>query len=102
MTSTRSIFPVIDTVILLVLNRGVDPVRCFRGPLHRPQSATRAAQRPRAMPAVASRQTARPSKLADRSPPACSLLPDVLCVLKGCVISPFGNDGNLGVATEPE
>src|ERR1043165_4349822 len=34
MTSTRSIFPVIDTVILLVLNRGVDPVRCFRGPLH--------------------------------------------------------------------
>src|SRR3954462_8656861 len=34
MTSTRSIFPVMDTVILLVLNHGVDPVRCFRGPLH--------------------------------------------------------------------
>src|ERR1043165_6862489 len=33
-TSTRSIFPVIDTGILLVLNQGVGPVRCFRGPLH--------------------------------------------------------------------
>lgn len=32
-TSTRSMFPVIDTVILLVLNQGVDPVRFFRGPL---------------------------------------------------------------------
>jgi hypothetical protein len=34
-TSTRSIFPVIDTVILLVLNHGVDSVRSFRGPLQR-------------------------------------------------------------------
>src|SRR5881392_1894053 len=33
MTSTRSIFRVIDTVILLVLNQGVGPVRCFRGSL---------------------------------------------------------------------
>jgi hypothetical protein len=33
-TSIRSMFPVIDTVILLVLNHGVDPVRSFRGPLH--------------------------------------------------------------------
>src|SRR5579883_617263 len=33
MTSTRSMFPVIDTGILLVLNQGVGPVRSFRGPL---------------------------------------------------------------------
>src|SRR5262245_47782227 len=33
MTSTRSIFPVIDTGILLVLSQRVRPVRCFRGPL---------------------------------------------------------------------
>src|SRR5579883_2652544 len=35
MTSTRSMFPVIDTGILLVLNQGVGPVRSFRGPLQR-------------------------------------------------------------------
>ena len=32
-TSTRSIFPVIEVGILLVLNRGICPVRFFRGPL---------------------------------------------------------------------
>ena len=31
--STRSVFAVIHTVILLVLDHGVDPVRCFSGPL---------------------------------------------------------------------
>src|SRR5579875_2355489 len=36
MTSTRSMFPVIDTGILLLLNQGVGPVRSFRGPLQRP------------------------------------------------------------------
>src|SRR5262249_51306582 len=35
MTSTRLMFPVIDTVILLVLNHELDPVRCFRGRLQR-------------------------------------------------------------------
>ena len=34
-TSTCSIFPVIDTVVLLVLNHEVDPVRFFRGLLQR-------------------------------------------------------------------
>src|SRR3954471_10350253 len=33
MTSTRSMFPVIGIGILLVLNQGVHPVRCFWGPL---------------------------------------------------------------------
>src|SRR5438045_991877 len=33
-TSTRSIFPVIDTGILLVLSQGLCPVRSIRGPLH--------------------------------------------------------------------
>jgi hypothetical protein len=35
-TSTCSIFPVIDTAIPLMLSQGVDPAGVFRGPLHHP------------------------------------------------------------------
>src|ERR1044071_6992239 len=52
MTSTRSIFPVIDTGILLVLSQGVGPVRFFRGPLQwrAAPALTRAQQRSRGPP----------------------------------------------------